>query len=136
MKYLPLFFIILVSCKSAFVPQKPVAPTEWHTLDIPLIVTIDTLASEPLLDRFIHSMGTIGNTLVMVENRAVWVKKSDQPPIPLTMDWAEADWFGHVCDLENGLVISVGSYPEDRRLKEAEAPRGSFVAGPVPLGWL
>lgn len=140
MNRLPFLLIVLASCKTVDIPPPqsppPPPPAEWYTVEVPLTVTIDTLSSKPLLDRFIHSMGTIGNTLVMVENRAIWVKKINEPSRPLVIDRADANWFGQICQLDNGLLISVGSYPEDRRLKEEQAPRGSFVMGPVPIGWL
>jgi hypothetical protein len=44
-------------------------------------------------------------------------------------------WYGVTCAMKGSFVIALQDYPEDKRVEENSAQRGSFIAGPAPNGF-
>lgn len=115
-----------------------VSPQDVRIVEVPLVVDTVTLqAPRTLVDAAVRSASAASGFVVLSADRELWrlteggelVSLRAAPSLP-----AEANWFSHTCSAADRVMVEVGSYPEERLLKDRDTPRGGFKAGPEPLG--
>ena len=114
-------------------PPAPPEPIRIEVRDAPL--EFEIIAEETY-----YGMAALPEFAVLTQPRSLSILRpgsdTPEPAVNLLEIPAEIDYFGATRAVEGHILISVGSYDEERRRKEAATPRGGYVAGPKPAGIL
>jgi len=115
--------------------ERPPAPEPLR-----ITVTEAPLEFEVVANETYFWMAALPEFAVLVQPRSLSILRpgsdTPEPASDLLEIPDEIDYFGVARAVEGHILISVGSYDEERRRKEAATPRGGFVGGPKPAGLL
>ena len=115
------------------IPKPPPEPIRIEITEAPL--EYDVIHAETS-----YWMAALPEFAVLTQPRSLSILRAGgdapEPAGTLLQIPGEIDYFGIARAVEGRILVSVGSYDEEQRRREAATPRGGFIAGPKPAGIL